>query len=360
MPSTSGPPPILQIRQAAATAASARSPTRSLSSDDQPRKETFRLIAPAPHTERSEKQQQQQLYIDVEGAAPLGDAKIEATLVLAPVGLSPQETKHSQHVVHFKFPIQEEIVSSPVKHVFPRAHIDTVPASPAPTHRSLHSGSSHASSSDVNTLSSASHSTADANATPMSPASGSGSERRRSHKLRFSKLVHMFTDKHGHGQESKARRRDSVSELRAEATPLSPAVPPAEEDTAEDPARSPPRRQRSRHRSLIRTVSCPILHYTHPHERTSRPRSRSPPPPVPPLPAIPASPTSPVTPRSPRRAKTQTRKASLKKEKEVVPRPRTQPYAAPYFIPPPDSADVEEPLVKRRPSRRRTAEGLGA
>ncbi|KAJ7665659.1 hypothetical protein B0H17DRAFT_1143330 [Mycena rosella] len=41
--------------------------------------------------------------------------------------------------------------------------------------------------------------------------------------------------------------------------------------------------------------------------------------------------------------------------KPPAPRPRTQPYAAPYFIPPPDSADAVEPAVRRRPSRRRTA-----
>ncbi|KAJ7032755.1 hypothetical protein C8F04DRAFT_645751 [Mycena alexandri] len=323
MPSSPGPAPIIHLRQAAAVAASARSP-KSLSADDPlPRKEIFRLVAPKLRGS------DEKLFIDVEGDAS-GDSKIEATLVLSPVGLSPQETKHSEHVVHFKFPVEE--ISSPVKELS---------ASPAPTHRSLHSESSRASS-EVNTISSSS-----SDSTPIPPAP----ERRR-HKLRFSKLVHIFTDKHG---DSKARRRDSVSELRADATPLSPivlspsdSVPASHVDT---PVRSQSTR-RPRHRSLIRVVSCPILHYTHPHERTSR--SRSPPPPVP---TMPPTPTSPVTPRSPG-PRSKMRKVSFKKEKEVVPRPRTQPYAAPYFIPPPDSVDVEEPLVRRRPSRRRTMETI--
>ncbi|KAJ7736910.1 hypothetical protein B0H16DRAFT_111693 [Mycena metata] len=314
MPSSPGPAPIIHLRQAAAVAASARSrsPAKSLSHDDPlPHKETFRLVAPKlPGSD-------EKLFIDVEGDAR-GDPKIEATLVLSPVGLSAEETKHNEHVVHFKFPVEE--ISSPA---------EGLPASPAPTHRSIHSGSSR-TSSEVNTLSSSSDSTAVSHA----------SERRR-HKLRFSTLVHLITHKH--------HRRDSVSELRADATPLSPtaseSVPASPLDT---PVRSHSTR-RSRHRSLIRTVSCPILHYTHPHERTSRARS---PPPLP----VPATPTSPVTPRSPG-PRSKTRKVSLK-EKEAVPRPRTQPYAAPYFIPPPDSADVEEPLVRRRSSRRRMMETI--
>ncbi|KAJ7157271.1 hypothetical protein C8R46DRAFT_1355627 [Mycena filopes] len=123
----------------------------------------------------------------------------------------------------------------------------------------------------------ASHSTADANAAPMSPASGSGSERRRCHKLRF-KLVQLFTDKHGHGQEAKARRRDSVSELRAEATPLSPAVSPGcrranglatVPSSAPSPAPS------------CTTPTCPSAPLTRARARALRR-------PVPPLPAIPA------------------------------------------------------------------------
>ncbi|KAJ7045122.1 hypothetical protein C8F04DRAFT_1174105 [Mycena alexandri] len=328
MPSTSGPAPIIHLRQAAAIAASARSPAKSFSSDDSlPRKEIFRLVAPKLG-ESDEK-----LFIDVEGDAR-GDSKIEATLVLSPVGLSRQATKHSQHVVHFKFPVKE--IASPVQ------ERPSISASPTPTHRSLHSGSSHASS-EVNTLSSPS-----ADSSPLSPPSD-----RRRHKLRFSKLVHLFTDKHGH---FKARRRESVSELRADATPLSPTTLSPSDSMPASPVDTPLRSQSTRrpgHRSLIRTVSCPILHYTHPHERTSR--SRSPPPAVPPLPTIPATPTSPVAPESPH---TKTRKVSLKKEKEVTPRLRTQPYAAPYFIPPPDSVNVEKPFVRRTPTRRRTTETM--
>ncbi|KAJ7726411.1 hypothetical protein B0H16DRAFT_269045 [Mycena metata] len=323
MPSTS-PASIIHLRQAAAVAASARSPPKSLSSDHSlPRKETFRLIAPKLGGS------DEKLFIDVEGDAR-SDSKIEATLVLSPVGLSRKATKHSQHVVHFKFPVEE--IASPV---------EKLPSSPTSTHRSLHSGSSHASSElDAPSLSSSS-----ADSTPMSPASG-----RRRHKLRFSKLVHLFTDKHGH---SKLRRRDSVSDLRTDTTPLSPTPLSPSDSMPPSPVDAPLRSQstrRARHRSLIRTVSCPILHYTHPHERTSRLRS-----PPPPLPTIPATPTSPVTPQSPR---TKTRKVSLKKEKEATPRPRTQPYAAPYFIPPPDSVNVEKPFVRRTPARRQTMETM--
>ncbi|KAJ7047924.1 hypothetical protein C8F04DRAFT_1286778 [Mycena alexandri] len=127
-----------------------------------------------------------------------------------------------------------------------------------------------------------------------------------------------------------SRPVESVSELRADATPLSPTTLSPSDSMPASPVDTPLRSQSTRrpgHLSLIRTVSCPILHYTHPHKRTSR--SRSPPPAVPPLPTISATPTSPVAPESPH---TKTRKVSLKKEKEVTPRLRTQPYAAPYFI----------------------------
>ncbi|KAJ7084749.1 hypothetical protein C8R43DRAFT_318046 [Mycena crocata] len=182
----------------------------------------------------------------------------------------------------------------------PISEIPTISISPAPTRNrmSTHSDISRAST-DVNTLSS----------TDSTAASSSTPERRGRRRSRFSKIVHLFTDNRGSSSAS--------------ATLI--ASPPL-------PTRSismTPKRKRRSSALMMRVASCPVLHHSHHSHTHSADQAAAPP-------------QSPCVKKE-------------KEKKEPAPRRRTQPYAAPYFIPPPDSADVEEPFPRRRPSRRRTS-----
>ncbi|KAF7347266.1 hypothetical protein MVEN_01481700 [Mycena venus] len=361
---TSHPPghvqPIIKIRDAAVTA-STRSPPNSLSpeSDSLPDKVPPRSRA-TKHPKRREK-----LVIDVKNAERHVEAKQPLTFESSE--RSPGVTP-TQHIIHFLTPTQE---------------IPIISVSPPPTRLSSQSDSSASTATDNQTIiSSSSESAASAGPTPTTspPAAVPEGSTTRGRRLRFSKITQLFSDKRGN---SKPRRRESLPAMRSDAAapsnsssippvpplPLSPKLssipfsPPAAPAaataatataaTADSPApilRSKPVSQRpTRRRSLIiRTASCPILrHHSH-HSRCFSEEPSVPPIPQSPLPLVqsPTSVKSPVSPVSVRKSKS---------VKEPVPRPRTQPYAAPYFIPPPDSVDVEEPLTRRRrPSRHRT------
>ncbi|KAJ7667497.1 hypothetical protein DFH06DRAFT_219569 [Mycena polygramma] len=257
----------------------------------------------------------------VEGRAK--DARRGESLSPPQVSLSPAEqvtspaTPPRPHIVHFQTPTEE---------------IPTISISPPPTRLSHQSESSHAST-DINTLAS----TASVDEAPTLPE-------RRGRRLRFSKMVHLFGDKRANSRLSRQASLPALADdlplsppLTLSPVPLTPSLPSA---VPPSPRSRPINQRKSRPRSLIlRTASCPILRHhsqRHGHTRSLSTDEAA----VPPLRLVPGSPSS--------------KKPKAEKKKEVVPRPRTHPYEAPYFIPPPDSEDVEEPLARRRPSRRRT------
>ncbi|KAJ7894587.1 hypothetical protein B0H13DRAFT_837137 [Mycena leptocephala] len=309
--------PIIKIRDAAVTA-STRSSPNSLFPNSLPDKITL------PSTSSKRRKSPEKLLIDVEGKA---ESEAEAKLCVSPLNVSPDATP-TQHIVHREIPI--------------------ISISPPPARLSHQSNSSRAST-DINTLSSESAASAESAAFEASvDSSHATTPERRGRRLRFSRIVHLFSDKRANSRMS---RRVSLPTLQTDdapptptlaPVPLSPSLPPSATTFA--PAaltsstsvrsRSTNSKRRSRTGSLIlRTASCPVLrHHSHAHSRSNSTEE------VP----------TPVTPQSP------SCKKPKAERKEAAPRPRTHPYEAPYFIPPPDSVDVEEPLTRRRPSRRRT------
>ncbi|KAJ7361009.1 hypothetical protein DFH08DRAFT_363321 [Mycena albidolilacea] len=358
--------PIDKFRDAAVTASTPSSPNSLSSPDSLPDKAK---TPPSKHRARREK-----LHVDVgEHPSPEREVHVEAKLSQSHGALSADATptQHTVHTVHFLTPTQD---------------VPVISISPPPTRTTMRmstqSDSSASTSTDNRTRSS------ESSAASVDAPAPEG-EAPRGRRSRFSKIVHLFSDKRGN---SKPRRRESLPALRtaAESSSSSSAIPPVPPlpphllsspplppPTAE-PATSPillskpvkPKRRRSRayifsfcpfflvayHRIgipvIIRTASCPILHHSH-HGRS---RSSNEPseavPPIPQSPFLQSPLTSPLT--SPVQSPVRSKTKAEKKEKEPVARPRTQPYAAPYFILPPDSVDVEEPLARRRPSRRRT------
>ncbi|KAJ6541698.1 hypothetical protein B0H19DRAFT_321774 [Mycena capillaripes] len=297
--------PIIEARDAAVIA-STPSPPDSLPADSLPDKTA---TPSTPSTKR--RGSPEKLLIDVK---PNAEPEFGVKLSSSPLEVSPDATP-TRHLVQFLTPSEE---------------IPTISITPPPTRLSHQfDNSSRASSTEINTLSSAA--SVDSHAVPV--------PERRGRRLRFSKIVHLFSDKRA------VNRRGSLPALSDESlspalnlspVPLSPAVFHPSPPPSSPRSKSNPRK--SRPRSLIlRTASCPILHHSRGHSRSLSTEQ------VPPMPPVPATPQSPSC------------KKPKAEKKEPAPRPRTHPYEAPYFIPPPDSADVEEPLVRRRPSRRLTA-----
>ncbi|KAJ7762305.1 hypothetical protein DFH07DRAFT_406957 [Mycena maculata] len=286
--------PIIEIRDAAVKASTRSSPNNSLRG-----KATSRSAS-------KRRQRPEKLLLDVKADPE------EAQLSLSPVPLSPlpQSTTPTQAVhVHFLTPTQE---------------VPSIAVTPPPTRSfSIQSESSHETNTSYEASETSVHSS--------EPADSRDARGRR--RSRFSKIVHLFGDK-----RARVERRVSLSSLQSDdsgaaATPLkSPSSPPP------TPGRSASEGRRS---SLVmRVASCPALH--HSHTRSSGSVDEAP------L-------TNPhLCPISAKKAEKREKEKEKEKEKEATPRPRTRPYEAPYFIPPPDAADVEEPVPRRRTSRRRT------
>ncbi|KAJ7511838.1 hypothetical protein B0H11DRAFT_2214712 [Mycena galericulata] len=221
----------------------------------------------------------------------------------------------NHHAGSFHSPTQET-----THFLSPTQEIPSIAISPPPTRLSHHSESSRAST-EINTLSSV----------DSSHSSPPAAEPRGRRRLRFSKIVHLFGDK-----QTKIDRRLSLSSLPSD------AAPPAPPASLASPPSSPPASSatcRRQTKLMTRVASCPIiLHHHHHHSSVDAPHESS----------------AEDGLASPTRSCPLKKGEKKEKEKEAAPRPRTQPYAAPYFIPPPDSVDVEDPIPRRRPSRRRT------
>ncbi|KAJ7462098.1 hypothetical protein FB451DRAFT_1267791 [Mycena latifolia] len=326
--SYSGQPNIIvtaEIRDAAVTASTRSSPHFLREKSVSP---TRRVRRPRPR----------ELLVDVKRAAPDVERKA-APEVDSEAGAgtdvdesfspllvsSPVSDAHAPalHLVHFQS-------QSPAHdHAIP-----TIAISPPPPRSRLSlqsdTSSSHTLTSGTHTLSSVNTFSSGASSLSSTP------ERRGRHRLRFSSIVHLFMDKRASSKSKQLLdRRRSLP-----AIPLPPPSPPASEHRV--PAPSPPasptsprslsgtsKRSRRRRSLMLRVASCPILHHSHSQSHTF---------------------DTPAT-----MEKAEPKPCSKKAPVEPKPRPRTQPYAAPYFILPPDSADVEEPFARRRrPERRRT------
>ncbi|KAJ6604944.1 hypothetical protein B0H10DRAFT_628663 [Mycena sp. CBHHK59/15] len=227
-----------------------------------------------------------------------------------------------QNVVHFQSPTPMSSTST--------KGIPTIAISPPPIRVSMQLDSSR-SSTDNNTLSLSSTSSA----APLDT-----DQRGRRRHIRFSKIVHLFTDKNKH---TNINRRSSLPTLPCDQipdeTPASPSslVPLSPTSVCSPTSIRSPTCSSSMHststgpqvlkrsRSLMSTVSCPRLHHSQCPYNSDKAKAKGK-----------AAPPTPA----PRVLKTE--------KKEPAPRPRTHPYGAPYFIPPPDAADVEEPFPLRR------------
>ncbi|KAJ7146390.1 hypothetical protein C8R44DRAFT_864160 [Mycena epipterygia] len=305
IPSSHSGPPIIEIRKAAVTASAHSSPKHS-----SPKSIRNRAASPSPAPTRPERPEKLQVHVE-----PTAAPEVEVTL--SPLEMSPVAAL-TPHAVHFESPKPMSPLPPPM-----------ISISAPPTRLAFHvpHGSQTSTDSNTNTFSSGSTDLPSIDSSP-------DTERRGRRRLRFSKLVHLF-DKRG-----KVSRRLSLSELQSDEPPLSPTLSPIASSTLSpiasptllppvtsptlppsspptSPVRSPSKKKRP-HALMLRVASCPILHDM-----------------------------SAETVQSPC-----TKKAAEKKAPVV--RPRTHPYEAPYFIPPPDSVDVVEPIARRRPSRRRT------
>ncbi|KAJ6520504.1 hypothetical protein C8R45DRAFT_62378 [Mycena sanguinolenta] len=326
-------------------------------SDSVPEKTTLRST-PSKHRERREK-----LRIDVRDETPERDSKagkLSESLIFGKLarGISP-----TRHVVHFRTPT---------------SGIPIIAVSPPPVPRLSTQSDSSVSTDSQTSSSECNTSCSEATAAPAAPE-----EQPRGRRSRFAKIVQIFSDK----RSSKPRRRDSLPSLRSRtghaarasessAVPPVPPLPPnlsvpstppsqvipiplPASDAAAAPALVPPsspilrskpvnQKTPGRRRSLIvRTASCPSLWYHGRCHSESSARAA--------VPAVPPIPQSPLLPQSPTRHEqplaSPTASPGAKK-----PKPRTHPYEAPYFLPPPDSVSVEKPLtIRRRPSRRQTS-----
>ncbi|KAF8204207.1 hypothetical protein K438DRAFT_551160 [Mycena galopus ATCC 62051] len=385
-------PTPLQLRNAAVTAS-----TRSSSLPLTPESDSFSDKAALPSKRRVRRER---LYINVPEKTrrePDFEAKRKRSKSLDK--LSPGATPTQRvHVVHF---------------LTPTRNVPLISISPPPTQMRMSilsdsstSTDSYATVSPTDTIASFESVGPEDESPPAAPQPPPAAEETRGRRGRFSKIAQLFSDKRGN---SKPRRRESLPALRygegeapapasdippvpplpplpplplspttsmrrprASLSSIAPPPPPESPTLRSQPVTQKPRRRRSRayllsvsfpahcllrlfsSPVLVRTASCPGLHH-------SRRNSTHDAPAVPPIPQSPSSPLqSPVrsSDQSPVRSPTSaSKKPSLRKEKkdkEPAPRLRTHPYEAPYFIPPPDMAGVEEPLTRRRPSRRRT------
>ncbi|KAJ7762306.1 hypothetical protein DFH07DRAFT_406897 [Mycena maculata] len=260
-------------------------------------------INKAPSRSASKRRQRpEKLLLDVKADPE------EAQLSLSPVPLSPlpQSTAPAQTVhVHFLTPTQE---------------VPSIAVTPPPTRSfSIQSESSHETNTSYEASETSVHSSG--------PADSRDTRGRR--RSRFSKIVHFFGDK-----RARVERRLSLSSLQSDESAAA-ATPPVKSLSSPPPTPGRSASEGRRSSLVMRVASCPALHHSHTCSGSSVDE---------PLPDPHPCPIS---------AK-KAEKEKKEKEKEAAPRPRTRPYEAPYFIPPPDAVDVEEPVPRRRPSRRRT------
>ncbi|KAJ7194663.1 hypothetical protein GGX14DRAFT_678165 [Mycena pura] len=242
-------------------------------------------------------------------------------------GQGKMRAEHDEETVVLSPPIRPHIPLSPAvlpaPLQSPTQAKSSIAISPPPTRLSL---SDTATDVNSDTLSST-DSHVDA------PPSVSLAERRGRGRarLRLSKLVHLF------GNKGRRSLPPLPSQSDADSSPL---TSPKSAASIDSKSTGKPRR----HSLMHRVVSCPVLHRTrsgsasvlHAHRDAESVRDQT-------L----ASPSPPPTPTPQGR----------KKEHAHAPRRRTQPYAAPYFVAPPDRPDVVEPLTRpprRYLSRRRT------